>query len=75
MQQNRPVRIIKREQRERAAAAQPAVEAAPENPERKLRGVVTGWVRDHRQRTEEYRRAFKDILVEAGFRAPRPSRA
>lgn len=75
MQQNRPVRIVKREQRICADSATNTAIAAPEsaaNSERKLKTVVSGWVREHQQRREEYRQMFANLLKEVGFR---PSRA
>jgi hypothetical protein len=75
MQQNRPVRVIKRDQRESAdsATATPApLTESTEIAERKLKTVVSGWVREHQQRSEEYRRMFASLLKETGFR---PSRA
>ena len=75
MQQNRPVRVIKRDQRESAdsaaVAAVPLAESA-ETAERKLKTVVSGWVREHQQRSEEYRQMFASLFKETGFR---PSRA
>lgn len=73
MQQNRPVRVIKRDKRGSAdsAAAAPLAEST-ETAERKLKTVVSGWVREHQQRSEEYRQMFASLLKETGFR---PSRA
>jgi hypothetical protein len=72
MKEKRPIRIIKRDERERAG--QPA-EAVAESPavssERKLKSVISSWVRDHHERTEEYKRMFATILREAGLRPPR----
>jgi hypothetical protein len=76
MQQNRPVRVIKRDQRESADSATAATTAplaeSTETAERKLKTVVSGWVREHQQRSEEYRQMFASLLKETGFR---PSRA
>jgi hypothetical protein len=74
MQQNRPVRVIKRDQRESAdsatACAEPLAEST-ETAERKLKTVVSGWVREHQQRSEEYRQMFASLLKETGFRPAR----
>jgi hypothetical protein len=74
MQQNRPVRVIKRDQREsvesEAATASPLAESM-ESAERKLKTVVSGWVREHQQRSEEYRQMFASLLKETGFRPTR----
>lgn len=73
MQQNRPVRVIKRNQR--TCADSTATATAPtestENSERKLKTVISGWVREHQQRTEEYRQMFASLLKEVGFRPSR----
>jgi hypothetical protein len=79
MQQNRPVRIIKRDQREVAdsatTAAAPLAEST-ETAERKLKTLVSGWVREHQQRSEEYRQMFASLLKETGLRpSGTPSRA
>jgi len=65
------VRVIKRGQRESAesvAAAATPERAEPAEPsERELKTVMSGWVREHRQRTEEYRRSFAGLLRQVGF--------
>jgi hypothetical protein len=71
-QQNRAVRIIKRGQTATAESVTEAVvEASAEPSEREMKTVVSGWVREHRQRSEEYRRSFAELLKESGFRSPR----
>jgi predicted RNA-binding protein with RPS1 domain len=77
MQQNRPVRVIKREQRGRTEeSVKAATEEGAENTERKLKTVVSGWVREHQQRSEEYRQMFAALLKETGLRpSGTPSRA
>ena len=72
MGQKYQVRVIKRGQRESAESAESVV-AAPESSERaepserELKTVMSGWVREHRQRTEEYRRSFAGLLRQVGF--------
>ena len=72
MQQNRPVRIVKRDQRARAEQTPPAAaasgEAAARSSERELKAVVAGWVREHRQQAEQYRRAVAGLLRDSGLR-------
>jgi hypothetical protein len=69
------VRIIKRDQRARAAqAAAVQTEApAPATSERELKAAVAGWVREHRQRSEELRQSLRAMFgtwdVRAGSRA------
>jgi hypothetical protein len=68
MLKNRPVRIIKRDQRGQAAPAQAAA-PQPENPEREVKTVVSGWVNEHRRRADEFRRNYSDMLKGVGFSA------
>ena len=71
MLKNRPIRVIKREQRAQGEApAQAAGEGCAEPSERELKTVVSGWVREHRQRSDEFRRAFAQMLREAGMSPP-----
>jgi hypothetical protein len=72
MQQNRAIRIIKRGQKANQETVAPAASASTAEPtERELKSVVSGWVNEHRRRSEEYRRSFADLLRESGFRSPR----
>lgn len=69
----RRIRIVKREER----AAEPRKpeprrrrpEGAAEG-EREARDVVSGWVRDHQRRSEEFRINYSNLLGELGFSAP-----
>lgn len=68
MGQKYQVRVIKRGERETARPAQPAASTEPAQPsERELKTVMSGWVNEHRQRTEEYRRSFAGLLRQVGF--------
>jgi hypothetical protein len=71
MLKNRPVRIIKREQRGQAAATATAQAAQPQPAvmEREVKTVVSGWVSEHRRRADEFRRSYADLLKGAGFSA------
>jgi hypothetical protein len=75
MRQNRPVRIIKRDQRARAESGATAtqVEGQTQPTERELKAVVSGWVREHRQRSEELRQSLRAMFgpweARAGSRA------
>lgn len=64
MQKNRPVRIVKRDQRARAEQTPQAaaVGGDAKSSERELKAVVAGWVREHRQQAEQYRRAVAGLL-------------
>ena len=67
MRVNRPIRLIRK--RESQANIELTGNAAPqqraEPSEREMKSVVSRWVRDHRQRSEEFRRSFA-ALWQAG---------
>jgi hypothetical protein len=54
-----------------ASEPKPAVNPGPKSAERELKMVVSSWVREHQQRSEEYRRAFSKMLRENTLLAPR----
>jgi hypothetical protein len=63
---NRQVRVVKRGQAPQGQTEQAS--AAPAQPsEREMKNVVSGWVREHRERAEEFRVAFAGMLREVGF--------
>jgi hypothetical protein len=70
MRENRPVRLIRK--RESQAATQLSASATPlarpEPSEREIKTVVSSWVRDHRQRSEEFRRTFATLWQAGEFR-------
>ena len=71
MRQNGPIRIIKHDQRARTAQATPDAGAQPQQTsERELRAVVSGWIQEHRQRAEEFRRSVAATIREGGFVPP-----
>ena len=74
MLKNRPVRVIKRDQREPAGATATAT-AEPQSvaSEREVKTVVAGWVNEHRRRADELRRNYADLLEGVGFSAALPS--
>ena len=68
MNSNRTVRVIKRGERRQAvetAAAPVAAEKVAARVEREMKTVISGWVVEHRQRTEEFRQTFAAL-----FRGP-----
>jgi hypothetical protein len=70
MEQPKRVRIIKGG---RAAQATEAARVASEPaaaPGREVRDVVSDWVRDHRRRSDEFRRNYSALLGEVGFKMP-----
>ena len=60
MPENRRVRLISK--RDRTAEKSPAKPVTAESQERVIKAVVSGWVSEHRLRTEEFRRTFTTIL-------------
>ena len=77
MEQTKRIRVIKggRAARE-AEAAREAVGATPAGVKsaaaavREVKEVVSDWVRDHRQRSDEFRRNYSTLLGEMGFKTP-----
>ncbi|HVF86726.1 MAG TPA: hypothetical protein VM866_04010 [Pyrinomonadaceae bacterium] len=67
MNEKRNVRVIKREQRVRD-------ESATGNqfvtPARAAQRAVTSWVREHRERAEEFRENYSTLLAEVGLALP-----
>lgn len=77
MQQTKQVRVIKggRAAREAEAARETAVATnagvkSAAAAVREVRDVVSDWVRDHRQRSDEFRRNYSTLLGEMGFKTP-----
>lgn len=68
MNEKKKVRVIKREQRNRDEAAVAA--APPLTPGRAAQRAVTSWVREHRQRAEEFRQNYSTLLAEVGLALP-----
>ena len=65
------VRIIKGGQAARQAEAARAEAAErPAAGGREVRDVVSDWVRDHRRRSDEFRRNYSTLLGEMGFKSP-----
>ena len=72
MKHKRQIRIIKHTQQQNAEVSSVGLAAGGSQPsERELKSVVTGWVHEHRQRSEDYRRTITDLLKQSGFQAPR----
>lgn len=72
MGQAKQIRVIKGG---RAAREAQAVQEAPGVKSaaaavREVRDVVSDWVRDHRQRSDEFRRNYSTLLGEVGFKTP-----
>ena len=72
MAEAKQVRIIKGGRAARvaeAAGGEASVKTAAE-PAREVRAVVSDWVRDHRRRSDEFRRNYSALLGEVGFKLP-----
>ena len=72
-QTTKRVRIIKggrAAQQQQAEAASAAAAEPQQAPARHARDVVSDWVRDHRQRADEFRRNYSALLGEVGFKLP-----
>ena len=72
MGQAKQVRIIKggRAARETQAAQETAGVKSAAAAVREVKEVVSDWVRDHRQRSDEFRRNYSTLLGEMGFKTP-----
>ena len=71
MRENRQVRLIrKREQTGNESSKDAAPLVRPEPSEREIRTVVSRWVRDHRQRSEDFRRTFAALFQAGEVRLP-----
>jgi hypothetical protein len=70
MEQPKRVRIIKGGRAAQQAEAAHVAAPAPAAPGREAREVVSDWVRDHRRRSDEFRRNYSALLGEVGFKLP-----
>jgi hypothetical protein len=73
MEQPKRVRIIKGGRALQQAQATEAARVASRPavaPAREVRDVVSDWVRDHRRRSDEFRRNYSTLLGEVGFKLP-----
>ena len=71
MEQPKRVRIIKGGRTaQQDAVPRAAAEETVAAPAREVREVVSDWVRDHRRRSDEFRRNYSSLLGEVGFKLP-----
>jgi hypothetical protein len=70
MEQPKRVRIIKGGRAAQVAEATSVAADASVAPSREVRDVVSDWVRDHRRRSDEFRRNYSALLGEVGFKIP-----
>ena len=71
MRETRPVRLIRKSkpQAENESSPQTAAPIQTEPAEREIKTVVSRWVREHRQRSEEFRLTFA-ALFKGGVHVP-----
>ncbi|HEX7314416.1 MAG TPA: hypothetical protein VF297_10860 [Pyrinomonadaceae bacterium] len=72
MGQAKQIRVIKggRAAREAQPQQQVAGVKTAAAAVREVKEVVSDWVRDHRQRSDEFRRNYSTLLGEMGFKTP-----
>ncbi len=71
MEQTKRIRVIKGGRAAREAQAQEPVAAkSAAAAVREVKEVVSDWVRDHRRRSDEFRRNYSTLLGEVGFKMP-----
>jgi len=72
MGQAKQVRVIKggRAARETQVAQEVVSVKSAAAAVREVKDVVSDWVRDHRQRSDEFRRNYSTLLGEMGFKTP-----
>jgi hypothetical protein len=63
MRENRPIRLIRKRQSETigTSSEENAVPPHSEPSEREIKMVVSRWVSDHRERSEEFRSTFATL--------------
>jgi hypothetical protein len=83
MQQLKQIRVVKRDEKRHAAQQQQQQQDATLSrpivsneraAARDVKDVVSGWVSEHRRRTEEFRRNYSTLLGELGLASPRGAR-
>ena len=71
MADGKQIRIIKRRESEQPSEPVQATGQTPvRDGNREVRGVVSGWVREHSRRAEEFRSNYSTLLKELGFAPP-----
>ena len=72
MGQAKQIRVIKggRAARETQTAQEVVSVKSAAAAVREVKEVVSDWVRDHRQRSDEFRRNYSTLLGEVGFKTP-----
>lgn len=71
MEQTKRIKVIKGGRAARESQAQEVVSVkSAAAAVREVKDVVSDWVRDHRQRSDEFRRNYSTLLGEMGFKTP-----
>lgn len=70
MQNEKRVRIVKRGRSQEAEAPINPRPAAAAGAAREVKDVVSGWVREHQRRSEEFRNNYSTLLGQLGLTAP-----
>lgn len=70
MGREKQIRLVKRHQKTYEPPTPDAGQPPAPNTEREARSVVSGWVREHQRRSEEFRRNYSALLGKFGFNAP-----
>jgi hypothetical protein len=70
MGQAKQIRVIKGGRATREAVQEVVSVKTAAGAVREVREVVSDWVRDHRQRSDEFRRNYSTLLGEVGFKTP-----
>jgi len=72
MRDDRPVRHIRKRESQTGNESSKGSSSLPrpEPSEREIKSVVSRWVRDHRQRSEEFRRTFASLFQASELHVP-----
>jgi hypothetical protein len=72
MREARRVRLIRKINSPTGHESPPEAAPVTSSPpsEREIKSVVSGWVREHRQQSEEFRLNFAALLKGGGFHLP-----
>jgi hypothetical protein len=69
MRQTRQIRVIKKEERRQTERRETSARReATAEADRATKTVISDWVREHRQRAEEFRQNYATLLEKTGFR-------
>ena len=75
MEHQKRVRIVKRDRKNEPAAPVDSRPATATAAARDAKDVVSGWVREHQRRSEEFRNNYSTLLGQLGLTAPWAAKA